>query len=120
MRPNKMLQTAAASFAAIVWCATAGAASGQQPVENGLLSALSILGEPTRTMRLRDRMAHYGVPAVSVAVIEGNRTILSRAYGTVSRGKHEAATTDTLFQGGLAEQAAHGGYSSEAFPRRRA
>ena len=99
MRRNEMLHSAASSLAAVACCATAGAAP-QQGLESGLLPSVSIIGEPTRTMSLRERMAHYDVPAVSVAVIEGNRTIWSRGYGKLSRRGSDAATAGTLFQGG--------------------
>jgi CubicO group peptidase (beta-lactamase class C family) len=81
-------------------CAAAAAAQPQiARVEKGLLPPVTFLGEPTRTMNLADRMAHYKVPAVSVALIENYRIAWTRAYGTAAAGGRRA-TARTLFQAG--------------------
>jgi CubicO group peptidase (beta-lactamase class C family) len=84
----------------------AGQESAAQPsaaiarVENGLLPPVTAIGEPTRTMRIADRMAHYKVPAVSIALIQDGRVAWTRAYGTTSAGGGTPATPRTLFQAG--------------------
>lgn len=80
--------------------ATAAAPASVERVESGLLPPVTIVGEPTRTMRLAERMAHHRVPAVSVAVIEDGRIAWSRAYGSLDRGGARPATERTLFQAG--------------------
>jgi CubicO group peptidase (beta-lactamase class C family) len=45
-----------------------------------------------------DRMAHYNVPGVSVAVINNGRLQWSRAYGKTISGGNEDVTISTLFQ----------------------
>ncbi|MGI8705106.1 MAG: serine hydrolase domain-containing protein [Sphingomicrobium sp.] len=47
-------------------------------------------------MDLQTRMAHYHVPAVSIAVIDRERIVWSRAWGQAAPGR--PATTRTLFQ----------------------
>jgi CubicO group peptidase (beta-lactamase class C family) len=67
-------------------------------VEAGLLPAVTLTGEPARTMNLSERMAHYKVPAVSVVLIDDYRIAWARAYGTLSAGGAAPATPRTLFQ----------------------
>ncbi|MEA2488617.1 MAG: hypothetical protein QOH21_409 [Acidobacteriota bacterium] len=43
-------------------------------------------------------MAHYGVPGVSVAVVDGGRIVWSRAFGVQEVGGSEPVTPATLFQ----------------------
>lgn len=49
------------------------------------------------SMRLQDRMAHYKVPGVSLAVIEDCRIVVARAYGVITAGG-PALTAASLFQ----------------------
>jgi CubicO group peptidase (beta-lactamase class C family) len=90
-----------AAFLLLCLLPGAGAAAAEpriERVENGLLPAASLIGEPTRTMNLAERMAHYKVPAVSVAVIDNYRIVWTRAYGTLVAGGSAPATAKTLFQ----------------------
>lgn len=77
------------------------AAAAAQParldrIERTLLPGATIVGEPTRFMSIEERMAHYHVPALSIAVIDGNRIVAARAYGSAAPGV--PATPRTLFQ----------------------
>ena len=65
-------------------------------VEQGLLPP--VVTDRTKPMRLADRMRHYAVPAVSVAVVDGGRIVWAHAWGLAQVGQAEAVTTDTLFQ----------------------
>ncbi len=49
-------------------------------------------------LALSDRMAHYLIPGVSVAVINGNDISWVRSYGMVNANSPASVTTDTLFQ----------------------
>jgi CubicO group peptidase (beta-lactamase class C family) len=69
-------------------------------VENGLLPPVSIEGEPAQAMKIRERMEHHKVPAISIAVIEKGRIAWARAYGAAKATPNSAATTRTLFQAG--------------------
>lgn len=66
-------------------------------VENGLLPPVLIKGQRLIPMRLKDRLAHYKTPGVSVAVIHNGRVEWARGYG-VQRTGGTAVTPDTLFQ----------------------
>ena len=59
-------------------------------------------GEPQWDERatLAERMRHYAVPAVGVAVIDGFEVAWAEAFGEVRAGGGERATADTLFHAG--------------------
>jgi len=73
-----------------------GGSTPQERVENGLLRAYG--DPPWRRMRLADRMAHYRVPGVSLAVIDDGRIAWAKAYGTRAAGGDAPVSPDTLFQ----------------------
>jgi CubicO group peptidase (beta-lactamase class C family) len=64
--------------------------SRQSRVEHGLLAALQIAGRPAATFSLVDRMQRYGVPGVSIAVVDDGEVAWAAGYGT--------AQATTLFQ----------------------
>jgi CubicO group peptidase (beta-lactamase class C family) len=62
------------------------------------LSALTLLGaDPLSTFDFAARMAHYKVPGVSVAVIDGSKLVWAKGFG-VTEQSGSAVQTDTLFQ----------------------
>jgi CubicO group peptidase (beta-lactamase class C family) len=67
-----------------------------EQVENGLFAD----HEPAYTPRhsLRERMADYRVPAVSVAVISGGEIAWTKAYGVRATGQPNTLNTEPLFQ----------------------
>jgi CubicO group peptidase (beta-lactamase class C family) len=67
-------------------------------VENGLLLPVQIKGQPVEKMRLADRMEHYKVPGVSVAVINDYKIEWAKGYGVLEAGGTSPVTTETLFQ----------------------
>ncbi len=67
-------------------------------VESALLPRLVITNEPDATESLDVRMARYGVPAVSIAVIVDGEVEWARAYGMADVESARLATTETLFQ----------------------
>jgi CubicO group peptidase (beta-lactamase class C family) len=67
-------------------------------VEQGLLPAVLIKGDPTWS--LAERMKFYKVPGLSVAVIEDFKVVWARAYGVKDLETKEPVTTETLFQAG--------------------
>lgn len=68
-------------------------------VETGLLPAVLIRGRYHR-MGLRERMAHYKVPALGVAVINEGRIEWAKGYGVLEAGGAQPADDRTLFQAG--------------------
>jgi CubicO group peptidase (beta-lactamase class C family) len=80
-------------------------AFGQSPVqpriervERGLLPAVLIKGDAGWT--IQDRMKHYRVPGVSIAVIKDFKVEWAKAYGVKDVETGEPVTPETLFQAG--------------------
>ncbi len=67
-------------------------------VETHLTKPVFINGDSTWT--IEERMAHYGVPGVSIAVIHDGKVAWTKAYGIVDKETREPVTTRTLFQAG--------------------
>ena len=67
-------------------------------IEQGLLPAVEVTNAPPVTYSLAGRMAHYKVPALSMAFVENGRVMWSRAYGMADVANGTRATVDTLFQ----------------------
>src|SRR4051812_21242648 len=69
-----------------------------QRVETGLLPAVQIKGNSGWT--IQERMKHYRIPGVSIAVINDYKVEWARAYGVKDLETNEPVTTETLFQAG--------------------
>lgn len=92
------------------WCllavATCSTTSSSDPalearikrVVSGLHVRQSVESLPEEKWRLEERMAHYGVPAVSIAVIHDGRIQWARAYGRAVAGESQTVSEQTLFQ----------------------
>jgi CubicO group peptidase (beta-lactamase class C family) len=77
----------------------AGIAGRIQRIESGLLPAVMIKGQ-TSAMKLSERMAHYKVPGLSVAVINDGKIEWVRGYGVIEKDGGKPVTADTLFLAG--------------------
>jgi CubicO group peptidase (beta-lactamase class C family) len=73
-------------------------ASRIERVERGLLPVTPIKGEPGWT--IQERMKHYRVPGVSIAVINDYKVEWAKSYGVKDVETNEPVTTETLFQAG--------------------
>lgn len=69
----------------------------QATIESALQPAVRYPNDPASSS-LRDRMAHYGVPAVSVAVVANGTIAWAQAYGVADTDGARPATPATLFQ----------------------
>ena len=67
-------------------------------VENGLRKPNRLKGSPAEPMKLAERMEHYKVPGVSVAVIHAGRVEWARGYGQRDVESGAPVTAETLFQ----------------------
>jgi CubicO group peptidase (beta-lactamase class C family) len=67
-----------------------------QRVEQGLLPAVLIKGNPSWT--IQERMKRYRVPGVSIAVINDFKVEWAKAYGVKDIETNEPVTTETRFQ----------------------
>jgi CubicO group peptidase (beta-lactamase class C family) len=70
-------------------------------VENGLI-LMSEEGEvlANQSGTMAERMEHYGVPGVSIAVIDDFQIAWARGYGVLEAGGAEAVTPHSLFHAG--------------------
>ena len=94
-------------IARLALLASAACALGAEPdhndariarIEKGLMPAVLIKGTPRPQMSIADRMAHYKVPGVSVALINNGEIEWTRGFGVVEAGGNKPVTADTLFQ----------------------
>ena len=67
-------------------------------VETGLIHPVYIEGDSTWT--IEERMKHYHVPGVSIAVIYDGKIEWAKSYGVMDEGTKEPVTNQTLFQAG--------------------
>ena len=96
-----------AVFWIVALLAASGGAAGQAPpnleerirrVEEGLIpSNQSGRFAWDERKALAERMAHYSVPGVGIAVIEGFQVQWAKGYGVAEAGKGEPVTRQTLF-----------------------
>ncbi|HSE96940.1 MAG TPA: serine hydrolase [Blastocatellia bacterium] len=69
-----------------------------QRVETGLLPPILIKGSPS--WNIQERMKHYRVPGLSIAVINDFKIEWVKAYGVKDVETNEPVTAETLFQAG--------------------
>jgi CubicO group peptidase (beta-lactamase class C family) len=100
-RPRLVRAIAALLAASSLQAAAANAPLEQRiaRVEQGLLQAVAVAGQPQQRYTLADEMARLHVPGVSVAVIHGGAIEWARGYG-VARAGGAPVTPGTLFQAG--------------------
>lgn len=67
-----------------------------EKVETGLTTRVHIAGDSTWS--IEDRMEHYGIPGMSIAVIHNREIAWTKAYGVMDRESQTPVTTQTLFQ----------------------
>ncbi len=67
-------------------------------VENGLMSPVVVKGD--RSWNILDRMKHYGVPGLSIAVIDKDKVLWAKGYGVMDVESKEPVTEKTLFVAG--------------------
>ncbi len=65
-------------------------------VETGLTTPVFIEGDATWT--IEERMEHYGIPGVSIAVINNGKIEWTKTYGVTDKESKSPVTTETLFQ----------------------
>lgn len=67
-------------------------------VENGISGAIQVQGREAEVATILERMEHYNVPGVSVAVLDGGRIVWAKGYGVKDIETGEPVTPQTLFQ----------------------
>lgn len=69
-------------------------------IENGLVLNIQIKGDSVQKMNIYERMEHYNVPGVSIAVIENGKLKWAKGYGLANTQDSTKVDTETLFQAG--------------------
>lgn len=93
-------------FHLVAVCLLLGFQSSAMPADasrrdftNALRRSVAVVGVENERFPLHDRMAHYLVPGVSIAVIENCRIVDARGFGSAAPGG-APVTRRTLFQAG--------------------
>ena len=71
-----------------------------QAVESGLLPAVSLKGQKSKTYNLDTRMKDYSVPGMSVAVVKDGKLAWAKGYGLANTETGQKVDTETMFQAG--------------------
>jgi CubicO group peptidase (beta-lactamase class C family) len=67
-------------------------------IENGLLPAVHVKGDSVTAFNLQERMAHYSVPGLSLALVENGQLKWAKGYGIANSENGSEVGTTTLFQ----------------------
>ena len=71
-----------------------------QQIENGLITETQIIGANNKKYNILDRMGHYKVPGVSIAVVQDGKIRWAKGYGIANTIKERKVDTNTIFQAG--------------------
>ncbi len=74
------------------------ALAGLHAIENGLLPAVHVKGDSVTAFNLQERMAHYSVPGLSMALVENGEIKWAKGYGIANSENGSEVGTTTLFQ----------------------
>ncbi|MEM6319300.1 MAG: serine hydrolase domain-containing protein [Bacteroidota bacterium] len=67
-------------------------------IENSLIKEYYVTGQPLEQFSLSERMAHYNVPGVSVAVVIDGKVRWQKTYGVADNASKKLLNDKTLFQ----------------------
>ena len=69
-------------------------------IENGLIKNIQIKGESVQKFNIQERMDHYKVPGVSIAIVENGKMKWAKGYGFANTETKTKVDANTLFQAG--------------------
>jgi len=69
-------------------------------VIGGLRPSIAITGEAPVRWTLAERMQHYHVPGISIAVIDSGKIVWAKGFGVKETGGTDSVTPQTIFQAG--------------------
>lgn len=69
-------------------------------IENGLMPALQIKGEPIPTFNINERLKQLSIPGVSIAFVHNGKVEWARAYGMADISQNKAMTPETMLLAG--------------------
>ena len=77
-----------------------GQKTAQSVIEDGLLRRYRFETMEPETFNIHDRMAHYRVPGVSIAILKDGALVWAKGYGTANMDTGTDVDEQTLFQAG--------------------
>ncbi len=89
--------TAVIVLSAAAWSAQDVSEQVRQ-VETGLVRKVQIAGEPVHKWTIPERLEHYKVPGVSIAVVSGGSLAWAKGYGSAGPEAGAVVNPETLFQ----------------------
>jgi CubicO group peptidase (beta-lactamase class C family) len=69
-------------------------------IENGLLPTFQIKGDSIISYNILERMKHYNVPGVSIAIVENGEIKWAKGYGMANTDTKAIVDVNTIFQAG--------------------
>ncbi|MFA9392794.1 MAG: serine hydrolase domain-containing protein [Prolixibacteraceae bacterium] len=69
-------------------------------IENGLLRNIQIKGDAIEEFNILERMDHYKVPGISIAIVENGKIKWAKGYGFANTMTGTKVDANTLFQAG--------------------
>lgn len=69
-------------------------------IENGLLPSILVKGDSVKSFNLVERMEHYNVPGISIAIVENGKIKWAKGYGIANTKDSSVVRANTLFQAG--------------------
>ena len=69
-------------------------------IENGLLPAIQVKGEPVKTFNIQERMELHKVPGLSMALVESGKIKWANGYGIANAETGLKVDEHTIFQAG--------------------
>lgn len=89
------------SFLSHAWTQTDQAFIDEiQAIENSLLETIQVIGDTVRTHNILERMDHYNVPGVSIAIVQNGEIKWAKGYGVANTKTGAKVDENTLFQAG--------------------
>ncbi len=67
-------------------------------VENSLVQQVIIEGDSVRHFNIEERMSHYKVPGLSIAIVDGGKIQWAKGYGYICFDTTRKVDKNTLFQ----------------------
>lgn len=103
-REATVVRALCASVLPLMLCGEAFAATSEaariRAFESSFGPPVSVVGEPQAHWTLSERMAHWKVPGVSVAVIRNGSVAWAKGFGVLQVGKPDLVDTQTVFSVG--------------------
>ena len=103
------VRTTTLLVSALIGLASVPAFAESEPSLDALAENLRtrlMVGNDVRRYKLSDRMAHYGVPGVAVAVLKDGKVLHAGGFGVLQNGGDTPVNADTLFSVGSVSKVA--------------